>query len=129
MELVEKTELLRRLSVYALSEIHLDRYRSFCKILLILSWDINLNPGPVHGIQNENLLHALPFHDCIFSGDSFYYNLNSLSENVSINEWNVFKKRGIDFIHININSPLPKIDQVHYIPNTTNASITGISET
>ena len=49
MELVEKTELLSRLSVCALSRIHLDRYRSFCKILLILSWDINLNPGPVHG--------------------------------------------------------------------------------
>ena len=24
----------------------------------MLSWDINLNPGPVHGIQNENLLHS-----------------------------------------------------------------------
>ena len=59
LELVEKTELLRRLSVYAMikSKIHLDRYGSFRKILLILSWDENLNPGPVHGIQNEYLLH------------------------------------------------------------------------
>ena len=53
MDLVEKTELLRRLPVYALSKIHLDRYGSFRKILLILSWDINLNLWPVHGIQNE----------------------------------------------------------------------------
>ena len=37
MELVEKTELLRRLSVYALSKTHLDRYGSFRKILLLLS--------------------------------------------------------------------------------------------
>ena len=73
MELVEKTELLRRLSVYALSKIHLDRYKPFRKILLILSWDTNLNPGSVYGIQNENLLYVLPFHDCIFSGDGFYY--------------------------------------------------------
>ena len=71
MELVEKTELLRRLSVYALSKIHLDRYGSFHKILLTLSWDINLNPGPVHGIQNKKLLHIFPFYDCNFSGDNF----------------------------------------------------------
>ena len=74
MELVEKTELLRRLSVYALSKIHLDRYGSFHKILLIISWNINLNPGPVYGIQDENLHHVLPFYDYIFSGDGFYYN-------------------------------------------------------
>ena len=33
------------------------------------------------------------------------------------------------FIHININSLLPKIDEVRYIVNITNASIIGISET
>ena len=92
MELVEKTELLRRLSVYALSKIHSDRYGFFRKILLILSWDININPRPVHGIQNKNLLHVLPFHDCNFSGYRFYYNPNCLSKNVSRNEWDIFKK-------------------------------------
>ena len=45
MELLETTELLRRFSVCALSKIHLDSYRSICKILLILSWSINLNLG------------------------------------------------------------------------------------
>ena len=50
MKLVEKTELLRRLSAYALSKIHLDRNGSFGKILLILSWDVDRNLGPVHGI-------------------------------------------------------------------------------
>ena len=39
------------------------------------------------------------------------------------------KKRGIHFIHININSLLPKIDEVHYIAIITNASVIGISET
>ena len=80
MELVEKTELLRRLSFYALLKIHLDRYGSFRKILLPLSWVINLISGPVYGIQNENLLHVLPFLDCSLSRDGFYCNLNSLSE-------------------------------------------------
>ena len=37
--------------------------------------------------------------------------INSLSENKSRNEWNVFKKRGMHFIHINIDSLLPKIDE------------------
>ena len=50
MKLVEKTELFRRLFVYALSKIHLDRYGFFGKVLLLLYCDINLNPGPVHGI-------------------------------------------------------------------------------
>ena len=88
MELVEKAELLRRLSLYALSKIHLDKYGSFRKILLILSWDINLNPG--HGIQNKNLLHVLLFHECIFSEDSFRVNM-------SWNEWDVFQKRGMQY--------------------------------
>ena len=63
MELVEETEFIWILSFYALSKIRLDRQRSFRKILLIFSWDINLNQGPVHGTQNENLLHVRPFYD------------------------------------------------------------------
>ena len=61
-------------------------------------------------LLNENLFHVFPFHDCNFSGDDLHYNPNSPSENESRNEWNVFKKRGMHFIHININSLLPKID-------------------
>lgn len=109
---MRKTEVLRRLSAYPLSKIHLDRYRSFGKILLILSWVINLNWEPVHGIQNEYLLHILLFHDCSFSKDRFYDNLNSFSKNVSRNDWDVLKKRGMDFIKININGLSQKIDEV-----------------
>ena len=50
MELVEKTELLRRLSVYALSMIHLDRYGSFRKILLIYSALAKMSAG-MNGIS------------------------------------------------------------------------------
>ena len=46
----------------------------------------------MHGIQNENLLYLLQFHDCSFSGDGFYYNVNSVTENVSRNDRDVFKK-------------------------------------
>ena len=37
----------------------------------MLSWDINLNPGPVHGIQNESLLHLLSFMIVIFLETTF----------------------------------------------------------
>ena len=75
------------------------------------------------------MFHVLPLHDRNFSGEDFYYNPNSLSKNESRNEWDVFNKRGMHFIHININSLLPKIDEVCYIANITNPSIIGISET
>ena len=45
-----------------------------------------------------------------------------------MNDWDVFKKRAIHFIHVNINTLLPKIDDLCYITNITNVSIIGISE-
>ena len=115
MELVEKTELFRRFSVYALPKIHLEKHRAFCKILLVLSGNINLNPEPglkmkiwkwiwfenefENGFENENLLQVILFYDCIFFQRRLYYKLNSM--NVSKNEWGVFEKRGKRFIYIN----------------------------
>ena len=68
-------------------------------MLLLLSGDISLNPGPVH----QDTLQCL-------------------------NEWNVFKNRGLHFIHLNINSLLPKIDELRYIAKSTNAAVIGICE-
>ena len=48
---------------------------------------------------------------------------------MSRTDWDVFKKGGMRFIHLNVNSLLPKIDEVHYIASITNASIIGIYET
>ena len=48
---------------------------------------------------------------------------------MSRNDWDVFKKGGMRFIHLNVNSLLPKTDEVHFIANITNASIIGINET
>ena len=55
---------------------------SFFNLLRLLSGDISLNPGPSY--------------------------TNQTSDN---NEWDVFKARGLHFIHININSLLPKIEE------------------
>ena len=44
------------------------------------------------------------------------------------NELNFFKLRGLYLIHLNINSLLPKIDELRYIANSSNAAVIGISE-
>ena len=68
-------------------------------MLLLLSDDISLNPGSVH---QEKLQCS--------------------------NEWNVFKKRGLHFIHLNINSLLFKIKELRYIVKSTIAAVIGICE-
>ena len=45
-----------------------------------------------------------------------------------LNEWNIFKSRGLHFIHLNINSLLPKNEEHRIIAKSTNAAIIGISE-
>ena len=45
-----------------------------------------------------------------------------------LNEWNIYKSRSLLFIHLNINSLLPKIEDLRIIAMWTNAAITGISE-
>ena len=72
---------------------------SFFKLLLLLSGDISLNPGHSH--------------------------INETSNN---NKWDVFKARGLHFIHININRLLPKIEQLRRIACQSNAAVIGISE-
>ena len=46
-----------------------------------------------------------------------------------MNEWNIFISRGLQFTHLNINSLLPKIDELRIITKSTNAAIIGINET
>ena len=38
-------------------------------------------------------------------------------------------KRGMHFIHLNINSILPKTDEICYIAKLTNATVIGLSKT
>ena len=72
---------------------------SYYRLLLLLSGDINLNPG-------------------------LFHNLQPLGQN----EWNIFKHRGIHFLHLNINGLLPKTDELRHIARLTNAAVIGISE-
>ena len=44
------------------------------------------------------------------------------------NEYNIFKHRGLHFLHLNINSLFLKTDELRHIARLTNAAVIGISE-
>ena len=67
-------------------------------MLLILSDDINLNPGSI--------------------------NLHQIKDR----KFKVFTRKGLHFIHLNTNGLLPKIDELRYIAKNSNAAVIGISE-
>ena len=46
-----------------------------------------------------------------------------------LNHWKAFQRKGLHFLHLNVNSLLPKIDEVKLTENKSNATILGISET
>ena len=68
-------------NMFTTSNIKQLNNKPFYCILLLLSGDISLNPGPKNNLQP-----------------------------LDSNEWNVFKSKGLHLIHLNINSFLPKID-------------------
>ena len=84
---------------YSVSKLEYRDLNSYFHLLISLSGDISLNPGPNH----QHKLQCL-------------------------NEWNIFKSKGLHFIHLNINSLLPKIEELRIIAKSTNAANTGISQ-
>ena len=128
LDQIEKNVLRKRLSQDALFKVHLNQYGSYVKFILLLPGDINLNPGPTAPKRNYILRGILLFHNCSFSTERMDYQLDPLSV-VSNDAWNMFLKRGLHLIHLNINSILPKIDEIRYIAKLTNATVIGLSET
>ena len=72
--------------------------KSFYDLLIILSGDLISNQGPVYKYQLLNMT-----------------------------EWDIFKTKGLHLMHLNINSLLPKLDELRYISRVSNAAVTGIS--
>ena len=73
----------RELNLFCFSNLRYRNNKTYFRLLLLLSGDISLNPGPINGSQQHNY-----------------------------DQWAVFKKRGLCFVHINTNSLLPKIDEL-----------------
>ena len=78
--------------------------------LLLLSGDIEVNPGPVQATQNNE--KGMP----------------DLQNNYGDDKFKMFNKRGLHFFHVNINSILPKIEELRHIARLTKISVIGISE-
>ena len=83
LDQVSSEFLKSNLNLYAASKLKLKNYFTFLTFLLLLSGDINPNPGP-QGTNTDKM-------------------------------WEPFDKKGLHFIHININSLLQKIDQLKSI--------------
>ena len=82
-----------------ISKMKCKRNHLYLKMALLLSGVINLNPGPV-------ARHQLNYP-----------------------KFEVFNKKGLHVIHLNINILLPKIDELCNIAKCSNAAVIGITET
>ena len=115
-----------QLSFFALANIRLHRYNSFFRLILLLSVDINVNPGPTKVNNNKVPLHVLPFSNC----DEPTLNAIVLTtpKNLTIPSGIFSKKKDLHILHLNINNLIPKIDEIRFTAKQSNASIIGISE-
>ena len=73
----------KNLVCLAITNLKYKDYNNFRQFLLLLLGDVSLNPGPVQ-----------------------------ISPAVNINIWEALNKKGLRFLHNNINSLLPKIDEL-----------------
>ena len=83
----------------SVSQLKYCNSNSYHRLLLLLSGDINLNSGPFCNLQASDL-----------------------------DDWNIFKHRRLPFLHLSINSLLPKIGELRHIAKLTKAAVIGISE-
>ena len=89
---------------------------------------------PCQDMPNDHLENS--WHQFSFA-DDFFENRGVTSDeqtNIdfgtpnSIDNWNVFNKRGLHLIHLNINSLLSKIDELRAIAKKSGATVIGITE-
>ena len=76
--------------------------------------------------EQTNTWDELPLLDGYSGDNTFEEKLEELEE-LEI-DWQHFKRRGIHFLHININIITTKIDKLRYIAQKSEASVIGISE-
>ena len=121
MQDIVKNETKKILSYYALSKIVLRKHKFYFRYILLLSGDISLNPGP--------FADTFPFPNSSFSDSESRIHLGSNDENLDTEKWTNFKKKGLHLSNVNINSLLPKIDEIRHMTKITNAAIVGTGET
>ena len=87
-------------------------------------------------ISYDNIWHQFPIADDYFLDDKTVpyekqidpdFDKSSYTDSYTDN-WKVFNKRGLHFIHLNINSVLSKINELRIIANKSKASVIGITK-
>ena len=98
---INKAERHLDFCYFALSKLNFKQNKrlKFYQLLILLSGDISLNPGPCQYLSDKNKDLFEPF-----------------------------RKRGFHFLHINVNSLLLKIDELRDIISHTKPAILGITE-
>ena len=92
-------------------KMKIKNYDSFFKLALLISGDIQSNPGPTYGVCFVLITYNLPL-------------IPSHNE-----AWKVFKGKGMHFRHLNVNSLLSKIEELRTLAFNTNISVLRITET
>ena len=100
-EVMEKIILRKRQSQDVLSKVHLNKYGSYFKFILLLSGDINMNPEPTTPKRNDILWELLSFYNCSFLTERMDYLLDCLPE-ISNDERKIYQKRGMLYINLNV---------------------------
>ena len=91
-ELIEKNILRKQLSQDALSKVHLNMYELYFRSILLLSGNINLNPGLTTPKRTHILWELLPFHNCSLSTEQMGYQPDSISLTLAMTHGTYFKK-------------------------------------
>ena len=83
----------------AVTNLKCQNYTNFYKLFLLLSRNVSLNPEVIQR-----------------------------SSDINSTKWEPLNKKGLHFLHININSLLSKTDEIRSVTNKTKATIIGITE-
>ena len=97
---INNAEMLMSSRYFALNKLRIKRNKCFklYYLLILLCGDVSLNPGPSQ---------YPPYND---------------------DKFEPFRKRGLHFLHINVNSLLSKIDELRDVVGHTKPAILGITE-
>ena len=104
---------LIRIVFLSISQLQYRNSNSYFNLLLLLSGDINLNPGLLQNYQLQ-----LQSEWTVFNSSGFPFNSRGLH----------FNLRGLHFIHLNVNGLLSKIDELRSTAKLSNAAVVCISK-
>ena len=96
---IQHITLHKNLVCLAITNLKWKNCNNFYQFFLVLLGDVSLNPGPVQ-----------------------------IYPAVNTDIWESLNRKGLHFLHFNINSLLPKIHELKCIANKAKAAIVGITE-